>query len=194
MNVVNKLIISAVALVGFAGAASAANNQYIALSYSHIDDKYHFDKSEGLVGTIGVKEGDFRYEFELSYYDRKDTYKINNDRVDNELEQTNGLFNSYFDVTLDGIPEITPFVGAGVGISYVDISSGFSYAGTSEHSSAHDTVGIGQLIAGVNFKLTDELSAVADYRRIETTEIKIDGNNAGRIKGNHYNIGLVYHY
>ena len=99
-------------------------------------------------------------------------------------------------IELNNKTRLTPYGGAGIGISYVDIQNGIAFSDgldVSEFSSdADDTVFSWQAIAGVSARITERANFVTEYRYFSTVDVDfgIGGNSLDRFWANNLFFGL----
>ena len=112
----------------------------------------------------------------ITYLDGRDLYPQNKVVSSNSMARIDDLttrtlsFNAYYDF-LDTLPMITPYLGVGLGVAFVEISGVYfssDYKDTSNSSNdlsrynsrkdsdESDTVLVGNLYAGADYSLTDE--------------------------------------
>jgi opacity protein-like surface antigen len=148
------------------------------------DEDYDFNSDLDIqeTGVFGVKFGYtpyvlrfFSFEFEYSYLnpdvDKTELASAGSDYTDIEgdVKFHNFMFNAIVKYPKG---RIHPYAGAGLGASYVDVSStltsrlgGVNY---SENYSADDTVFAWQILAGVEIDLTTNFSLDIGYRYFAT--------------------------
>ncbi|PWR23944.1 OmpA family protein [Zavarzinia compransoris] len=131
----------------------------------------HLSFDHGWVGgaAVGYDFGRARIEFEGAY--RKNNYDelqlgTTTFTSDSDLAVISGLVNVLYDFENESV--ITPFIGFGIGAAYLDDDNS-------------DTVLAYQGIAGAKISVTENLSAVVDYRYFRTLETDI-GTNIGNLK------------
>ncbi|MFI4963477.1 MAG: outer membrane protein [Legionellales bacterium] len=142
------------------------------------DNVFDADLDVQSTGAFGVKFGYtpplikfFSFEFEYSYLnhdvDRTILATAGSDyaAIEGDIKFNNFMFNA-----IAKYPEgkIHPYLGAGLGASYVDVSvtsssrlNGVNY---SERSSTDDTLFAWQILVGVDIDLTNNLSLDIGYR------------------------------
>ena len=114
-----------------------------------------------------------------------DPFFNDNDFNDGDLKTHSVMLNGFYDVDT-GSPW-TPFAGAGIGWSELDIHDpGFS-------SSDSDDVFTYQFIGGVAYAFNDQWSVDAQYRFIGTSEATIDGGDFD-FNSNNLMLGLRYSF
>lgn len=161
-------------------------------------------------GQIGLGVGatlapGFRAEVELSYSRQDaDTIRFSGNgpaaeiNVGGDVTTTTLFANGFYDFDTGG--PFTPYVGAGLGIAYVEQDLVY---GPGVRVSDDDTVFGVQLIAGAAYDLSDSLALTGDirYRRlfdIESNRFNPAGVSTGRIAGDFddvsVNIGLRFRF
>jgi len=126
--------------------------------------------SEGvsLGGGIGWRSdflGGSRFEIEGAFTDQNvESVVFNNNNIANfagEIETYSAMVN--FIKEFRGLGNIVPYIGAGIG--YTEVDSNFFYNGGAANIVVNDTDGAftWQLIAGLEFKLSDRLGLYAEY-------------------------------
>ena len=112
----------------------------------------------------------------ITYLDGRDPYPQNKKVMSNSMARIDDLttrtlsFNAYYDF-LDTLPMITPYLGVGLGVAFVEISGVYfssdykdtsnpsndlSFYNSRKDSDESDTVLVGNLYAGADYSLTDE--------------------------------------
>ncbi|WP_343562030.1 outer membrane protein [Kiloniella sp. b19] len=172
-------------------------------------------------GAIGydfnsVQYGVFspRLELELSYREH-DTDGINfsgngagpDNDLGGDIGLTTLLTNAYLDITAFEEHSITPFVGVGLGVAFID--QNVVYAPNAATTPVidlgdSDEVFAAQFIAGVDYAFTDHISLYSDVRYLVTDEFESDrinqtagvntGNLEERFSSTSINIGLRYSF
>ncbi len=111
--------------------------------------------------------GGARAELELSYSENDaDTIDFSGNGAGNEanvvgdISSTSIRANLLYDFKTAG--KITPYVGAGVGVSFID--SSIAYGGAPVRINDDDTAFSAQLIAGAAYKISDNLDLTLDAR------------------------------
>jgi opacity protein-like surface antigen len=102
-----------------------------------------------------------------------------------DIEAWSGLVNGYIDLgTFYGI---TPYVGAGVGVSYLNTSNASTVGGAAYASGSETTTNLAwALMAGASYAVNDQVSIDAGYRYFnlgdaKTTQIDPTGAQVGHI-------------
>ena len=167
--------------------------------------KLDFKNSKHFTGAIGYQFGDMRTEIAVSSL--KANYKkftqvgghyLPAHNFSGKISSNSGFINGYYDFDFSGM--LTPYLGAGVGISKIK--------NTLYHSGMHDyingvytelpvfkanmnqTLPAYQLIAGTKINLTGQLALTADYRFFGT--IKEMNALNGRLYNHSVNLGLTF--
>ncbi|MCF4164243.1 OmpA family protein [Zavarzinia compransoris] len=124
---------------------------------------------DGWVGgaAVGYDFGRARIEFEGAYRDNEyDTITlggVTGSLSDNNLKAISGMINALYDFENESV--ITPYLGFGMGAANLD----------DDVSDESDTVLAYQGIAGTKISVTENLSAVVDYRYFRTLETDLGG-------------------
>jgi len=117
--------------------------------------------------AVGYDFGRARIEFEGAYRDNEyDSIRIGNATVNNNsgdgLAVISGMVNALYDFENESV--VTPYMGFGMGAAYLD-----------DDGSESDTVLAYQGIVGTKVSITENLSAVVDYRYFRTLEADLAG-------------------
>ncbi len=123
-----------------------------------------FDENVGYSAALGFGFTIARGELEVIYN------KIDGDGKDFEVEQFSWYANGYVDLDFAPIPLVTPYVGAGLGQTQVKLED--------INNDTDDMVFTYQLMAGLNFELTDGITLNAGYRFRDDQELELDLNSA----------------
>lgn len=142
--------------------------------YYNYNDDYDIDIQD--TWAFGFKLGYtppplrfFSFEFEYSYLnpdvDKTVLYHAgtNYAAIEGDIKFNNFMFNAIMKYP-EGI--IHPYIGAGLGFSYIDVS--ISATSTARSYSNDDTVFAWQILAGVEIDLTNNLSMDIGYRYFAT--------------------------
>ncbi len=157
---------------GYAGLGDSTHD--LSNSPATVDSEY--DGGFVLGGSVGrnipewsTNSAALRAEIELSYSDN-DVDAVNfsgngpgaEGNISGSVASTR-LFGNLL-VDFDTGTAITPYLGAGLGVAFVD--QDIVYGGAPVNISGDDTVFSGQLIAGASYELRDGLSLFGDVRYI----------------------------
>jgi len=121
--------------------------------------------------------GGLRAELELSYSDNDaDTIDFsgngvgNEGNVDGDISSTSLYANVLYDIETAG--KITPYIGAGLGVSFID--SSIAYGGAPVRIDDSDTAFSAQLIAGAAYELSETLDLTFDARYSRAFNVGLD--------------------
>ena len=179
-----KLPILVVAVLLAGAAPAAAEGYYMALhggaNFTHdgaVDDYFFFEPDQighsafesgyGFGGAFGYKSPDWRVELEATYR-RNGLEKIEWDvfgkdgtfDTDGDISSLAFLINAFWDIPVG--PAVIPYLGAGIGLAYVDFDGLFDADGPLFDESE---VGLAaQLGLGVGFPLGEAITLSMDYR------------------------------
>ena len=124
----------------------------------------------------------FRAELELSYSENDaDTIDFsgngagNEANVDGDISSTSIYANILYDIKTGS--KITPYVGAGVGVSFID--SSIAYGGAPVRIDDDDTAISAQLIAGAAYKISDTLDLTLDARYSRAFSVELSRVSLG---------------
>lgn len=109
-----------------------------------------------------------RYEIEVSYFDA-DVSEAAGAAATGNAEALSIFFNGYYDIRFDGLDRLTPYVGGGAGVSFVDLDAtapGASFA------RADDTVFAGHFAAGATFALSERLELFGEGRYLRASKVE----------------------
>lgn len=126
---------------------------------------FNFDFNPGIfvAGSAGYKfENNIRAEAEIGYR-RNSIDNVNGRSLNGKLQGLSFMANGYYD--FDTNTKWTPYLGAGIGATYFNISS--------SGSSADDIAFSYQAIAGVGYDLTEETTLSVEYRYFGAADIDI---------------------
>lgn len=134
-----------------------------------------FDTGFAVSGAVGYRfaEG-FRIEAELGYREH-DLDNIANVAVESKVSALSAMANAYYDIQTD--LGFTPYVGAGLGISQVEVDP-VSVAGITLTNKEDDTVFAYAAMAGINVPLTDEVALGFEYKYFGTEDPDFSGTSA----------------
>jgi len=119
------------------------------------------DNSVGGMGALGWSYGNnWRTEAEIQYRD-------NDAKPSGDAAVWNGMLNAYYDFTNIGLGRFAPYLGAGLGAARVDFGKVPAATSTLDDN---DWVFAYQGIAGVGYRLTDQLNVFADYRYLASMD------------------------
>lgn len=110
--------------------------------------------------------------------------------------------NTYYDIELSSLPRLTPFVGGGAGVAFVDIDAFQPLAVTAapKVASADDTVFIGHFAAGLSYAVNDRLELFSEGRYVRSSNVSVDFTSPSafrapdRLEGVTVNAGLRWRF
>jgi len=137
-----------------------------------------FGAEEGLAlgGAVGYFWGNFRIDGEIAYQ-KNDLDKINipgiiSTAIEGDITSTSFLLNGYYD--FKNKSRFTPFIGAGIGGSRVEVSTitvpGYGVI----DSCVDDTVFAYQFSAGVTYTVNEMVVFDVKYRYFATSDVACD--------------------
>ncbi len=85
-----------------------------------------------------------------------------------DVSATSLMANAIYDLNLDTELAVQPYVGAGIGLTNLDLDGAAPFGGSTIDDS--DTVGALQAIAGVSYPLNAQTTLFADYRYFATRD------------------------
>jgi opacity protein-like surface antigen len=184
-----KIIVGAAMLLLSATAAQAANGLYIEgnlggsfpeeIDISGEGASGNAELKNALVygGAVGYRLNDFRVEANVSYRNSDiDRVTVEGFALDGagDVGALTGMVNAYYDVNL-GMP-IRPFVGGGVGVARVAIDSGRDALLQVDDE---DTAFAWNLMAGVSYDVSRNLTVSAGYRYLRVGDLEFDASVPG---------------
>lgn len=147
--------------------------------------KENFDTGYVFGGAVGYDNGDGQRIEINSQYNHAPLASINGTSTSGTLAATSIMVNGQMDLTQN--TDTTPYVGAGVGVQYIDAKVG-AYSGT-------DWKPAYQVEAGLRHKLTDRMSLYGEYRFTQSEAAHVDNgfDNANQHYSDHGLLaGLTY--
>lgn len=176
---------------GFAYLPDNINNTFNGLYRTNS----HYDTGYDAGANLGFKSNNLRYEIEGTYIGAKpDKFNINGapqTGVNGRTYATSGMVNFYVD--FDGFisPEIQPYVGAGIGYSYVNAR--LQATGPLMTSTFKDTntVFAYQGKAGLSYNFAENYSLYLGYRYFATNKVRNWGKS---FQAHAADLGLTYRF
>ena len=120
--------------------------------------KLSFDEGWAGGAAVGYDFGRARIEFEGAYRTNDSSDAVTNGKIGSDLPVISGMINALYDFENESV--ITPYLGFGMGAAYLDVTDS-------------DTALAYQGIAGTKISMTENLSAVVDYRYFRTLETSV---------------------
>jgi outer membrane protein OmpA-like peptidoglycan-associated protein len=154
----------------FGGAAFPLHSSIDGPSVPGGSSRADWDTGYVVGGTLGYIVGNgFRAELEGAY--RRSSinglYGVGN--ADGRIANTSAMGNVIYDINTGTF--VTPYIGAGVGMSYVQIRANPAATATPQASfDNHDVVLAYQGIAGLSFQVTPAIALGVDYRFFGTMQ------------------------
>ncbi|MGA2089671.1 MAG: OmpA family protein [Stellaceae bacterium] len=177
--------------------------------WSHMNDmagyttggaSYTSQQGEGYLvgGALGWKFDQLRVELGLDFSNSGiksiDLNNVTSTQVSGEVHNTAGMVNFIWDMRTGTF--IVPYVGMGVGASYVTLDN--VNRGGALQSNSSDLVFAYQPMVGVNFNLTDQLTLGLQYRYFATVDPSFNYAPGGRLglKNESHNVlaGLTWYF
>ena len=191
------LLLSAIALVATNASAlevkpyieGKLNHNWLKAEYKDTEDKVTFkDNVFGGSLEMGAKINQFRVGLEGYYNDKAEEIKIGWYPV--ELKTKGFFLNGYFDVPLPELKQIKPYVGFGIGYSWLKaVSDGTGY-GDGKYSIKDKDWGW-NVGLGVGYALNDNIDLTLGYRYEDLGKIK-DEDSKTKFTNHKVSLGLRY--
>lgn len=144
------------------------------LTGAGINTSLQSDRGYAISGALGnTYDNNLRAETEFSF-SQSDVDKIGSSTASGDTSRVNLMINGYYDFYNNSA--FTPYVGVGAGFSSVSYDN-VGLVGGSQIDD-QDAALAYQGIAGVNYKINDDVSLFTDYRYLATTGLTLR-NNAG---------------
>lgn len=149
------------------------------------DAEAKFDPGVGVLGQVGYGFGQIRLEGELGYrYNKADTVDVSGFGASTGKQSASGsaqattlMLNALYDFNTG--TAWTPYIGAGIGGAYVNMSSIRARDNSSAKVDDSDLVFAYQGIAGISYDFTNNLAIKADYRYLGTQKGEFDVKGTG---------------
>lgn len=127
------------------------------------------------------------------FYNENNIDKLHTDfgkiNAEGEVKNAAAMLNVYYDIYMGDSPFV-PFVGGGVGASYVDLDIDTPVGGESDHSWEFAYQGI----VGVGYELTDNMVLDASYRYFATSDADLAGDTSLENHNHKAVVGLKYFF
>ena len=140
--------------------------------------KLSFDDGWVAGAAVGYDFGRARIEFEGAYRTNDSSNALTRTRVGDDLPVISGMVNALYDFENESV--VTPYMGFGMGAAYLD-------------GRDSDTVLAYQGIVGTKVSITENLSAVVDYRYFRTLEADL-ANTKFEYEQHTITAGLTYNF
>ena len=192
------LLLSAVALIA-TGANATDIKPYVEgkLNYNFLKAEYKEDgfakenMKDSVFGgalEVGAKIDQFRIGLEGYYNDKMKDNLMNVLPVEGE---TKGFFlNGYWDVPFDGVKNLKPYVGGGIGYSWLKETAKLSGFGLDNESAKDKSFGWNAGF-GVGYALNENIDLTLGYRYEYLGKIK-EGDSSTKFTNNKVSLGLRY--
>lgn len=172
------LLLSAVALIA-TGASATEIKPYVEGKISHNwlkadykEDGYNEKFKDNVFGgslEVGAKLDQFRIGLEGYYNDKMEDKLVSILPVEGE---TKGFFlNGYWDIPLPDVKQVKPYIGVGIGYSWLKETADLTLAGFGKESIKDKDWGW-QIGAGVAYGLNDNIDLTLGYRYEDLGKIK----------------------
>ena len=138
--------------------------------------------------AYGIRKGAIRTELEFNI---KEDAEKRVDEIKNTVENKSVMLNAYYDI--DTGTKITPYVGAGIGMSH--LKSSLKTNSGEVHESENNFAW--QVGAGVSYALTDKVALDAGYRYSDDGDVEIkssDFSMKNEAKSHNFLLGLRYEF
>lgn len=111
-----------------------------------------------------------RYEIEVSYLE-SDVSDAGSAAATGDAEALSIFFNGYYDIRLAGLDRLTPYVGGGAGVAFVDLDV-TALSSSVPFATADDTVFAGHVAAGATFALSERLELFGEGRYFRSSRVE----------------------
>lgn len=108
-----------------------------------------------------------------------------------ETEALSVMVNGYYDFKNE--TKFTPYVGGGLGVSFIEASTYSEDSSFIYTSEGDDEVLAYNLMAGLNYAATDNITVGAEYKYFGTEEVNLDGVKADN-ESHNVGVTLAYHF
>ncbi len=152
-------------------------------SFPGTSSEFEYDPGFGLLGQVGMPLGDFRVEAEIGWR-RNSIDEFAGAGIDGDTNLFSFMANGYYDIPLGW--RVTPYVGAGAGGAVVSVDAD----GIVDES---EVVFAYQGIAGLSYKINDELAIKGDYRYLATEDFTVDGVES-EYESHAFMVGFTYFF
>lgn len=202
------LLSAALLATGIASAATPVDGWYTSVfgGYTYIPsniNRFYYDRFyDGLGyqsgynagGRIGYQSNPIRYEAEYTYL----TADIKHFHIDGRRQRHISGFstanmlmaNIYYDFP-DMLPAISPYLGAGIGYSYLQVKLASHELFESSYFNVTDNAFAYQGTAGLTYNFAENYAANIAYRYVSTSKV---GNFGTVFQAHIANVGVVYRF
>jgi len=182
------------AYLGAAGELNILENEDVR---NVINEEIKFKDGWGIFGTAGIRFNDnYRTELEVGYRDNKVKSIVGAPVTGSGHNRTwTFMANALYDF-INSTP-VTPYLGIGAGLADIKYSNvRLSSTTNIDDSSMRPAV---QGIAGVSYKVTDNVNIFANYQYLTTSRYKIESSSGSGVatdqyKANEFLVGLRYSF
>ena len=177
----------------FIGYSSLLNNLNV-VSNNNVFSNIAYNSGYNAGARFGYKSNPMRYEGEFTYIHADATdFKLNyqpQTGVAGFAQTANMMANVYYD--FPGVTQaLEPFLGVGLGFSWVDVEITSTGPSNGTHIGHPDTVFAYQATTGIAYNFAETASVDLAYRYFATTEV----GNLGKIfQANLVTIGATYRF
>ncbi|MFY7697899.1 MAG: outer membrane protein [Legionella sp.] len=161
--------------------------------------KDHYNNSQYKGGynggaSLGFKDNPMRYELELSYFKTyMEKLKVNHmmsDHIDGYHQGLLTFLNAYYDFP-ELIPTIQPYLGFGVGYTFLETKLGAMVNTESYNLHIKNDVFAYQGMSGLTYNFAENYALSLGYRYVLATTTTKLGKN---FKANMVNLGITYRF
>ena len=194
----NKLLLLTTAVVATTNAYASdvrpyvegkISQNWIKAEYKDIEDKANFkDNVFGGAVEIGVKINQFRVGLEGYYNDKAKEQKV--DWVPIEMESKGIFLNGYFDIPLPEVKQIKPYVGVGIGYSWLKVTGDWTPWGETKESIKDKDWGWNAGV-GVAYGINENIDLTLGYRYEDLGKIK-DEDSQTKFTNHKVSLGIRY--
>lgn len=191
------LLLSAVALIATGANATdikpyvegKISQNWMKANYKDDEDKMNFkDNVFGGALEVGAKIDQFRVGLEGYYNDKAEDKMFNILPV--ELKSKGVFLNGYWDVPFDGVKNLKPYVGAGIGYSWLEETADGTGFGLWKDTIKDKDWGY-NVGAGIAYGINDKVDLTLGYRYEYLGKIK-DEDSKTKFTNHKVSLGLRY--
>ena len=143
---------------------------------------YDVDDGFGVGFAIGQTQGaNLRTELEYSFRSNDgDSFQLSNLPdldLSGDVDSSSGMLNFVWDFNnISFLPRVRPYVGAGIGFSFVDADLETASGDLHTEGIDDDSAFAWQIITGVTYQLSTSTNLFLEYRYFETDSITLESN------------------
>ncbi|RUR06181.1 outer membrane protein [Legionella sp. km772] len=203
-----RLLSMALLASNVAGAATSVDGWYTSLfgGYTYIQDNINtynngvflndvgYNGGYNAGGRVGYQSNPLRYELEYTHIQASTShFAVNYVRpyqVDGSTSANLFMVNAYYDFP-NMLPAISPFLGVGLGYSYLQTSLSTTGPSAATYLSAHEGAFAYQGTAGITYNFAENYAVNLAYRYVATNKIDTFGRS---YQAQLASAGAIYHF